>query len=80
MVRAPQKNCRKIEYITDSESENENENTPDNSDYEIEEEEQNIGKKNKQQNEIKNKKGKKTTLKIFDYLNNSSQDAKRNRQ
>ena len=59
MVREPRLKYRKTEYVTVFESENENENTPDNFDYEIEEieeEEQIIGKKNRQQNEIKNEK------------------------
>ena len=83
MVRKPRKKYQKTEYTTDSESKNKNENTPDNSNYEIKEiegEEQNLGKKDKQQTKWKTKTSKKGTLKFFNYLNNDSQDAKKNSQ
>ena len=83
LVREPQKKIKKNWIRHRFWKRNQNRNTSDNSDYEIEEieeQEQNINEKNKQQNEIKNKKGKKRTIKLLDYLNNSSQDAKKNRQ
>ena len=83
LVREPQKKIQKNWIRHRFWKRNQNRNTSDNSDYEIEEieeQEQNINEKNKQQNEIKNKKGKKRTIKLLDYLNNSSQDAKKNRQ
>ena len=56
--------------------------TPTNSGNEIEEndEQQFYPKKVVVKNEIKSKTGQKRTLKFFKYLNNSSQNAKKNRQ